>query len=98
MALATMGTTAQTTLSALKWNSSVNVSDLALLNALIKQQGSRASTMIQPLPTVSQGGLYVPSRGHWRLYEGDYLAVDPVTGEVIVVNAASAAGASWVHT
>lgn len=101
MALKTLGTAATTTLSAIQWNSVYNVSDLAALNALIKQQtsqGQKGSTTIFPAPTINQGGLFVPARGHWRLLEGDWLGVDPVTGDVILITAASAAGASWVHT
>ena len=98
MALLTMGTAATTTLSAVKWNSAMAVADLAAFNALVKYQGSRAPTTSQPLPEINQGLLYHPHRGIWKLFEGDYLALDPVTGEVYVVNSASAAGASWVHT
>jgi hypothetical protein len=105
LALLTLGTATTTTLSAIRWNSALSgvssnasISDLAALNALMKQQGSRASTTVLPLPTVNQGGLFIPTRGHFRLYEGDYVAVDPVTGEVLVINAASAAGASWVRS
>lgn len=92
-----MGTAATNTLKAIKWNSSMSVSDLAALNAIILQQGSRSSVTIFPIPSVNQGGLFIPTRGNLKLYEGDYLAVDPVTGEVYVINSVSAAGASWVH-
>lgn len=108
MALLTLGTAATTTLSAIRWNHALSgvspnasVSDLAALNALIKQQrsqGQLASTTIQAIPSVNQGVLYIPARGHLRLHEGDYIAVDPVTGEAFVINATSAAGASWVRS
>lgn len=109
MALLTLGTTAQTTLKAIQWNSALlataagginSISDLAALNALIKTQKERAilpPATFQPIPAINQGVLYT-QRGALRLIEGDFIGVDPVTGDVIVLQAVSAAGASWVHT
>jgi hypothetical protein len=47
---------------------------------------------------VREGILYVPNRGQLRLYPGDWIAYDPVTKFPILVSAAAAAGANWVHT
>lgn len=99
MALLTLGTAATTTLSAVKWNSVMSVADLAALNALIKYiDGNSAAPTYKPIPSISQGVLYIPSRGQLKLFEGDYIGVDPNTGQPIVLSAATAAAASWVHT
>jgi hypothetical protein len=47
---------------------------------------------------VREGFLYVPNRGYLRIYPGDFIAYDPATGFPILVSAAAAAGASWVHS
>lgn len=97
MALGTLGTAATDTLSAVEYHAVMSVSDLAELNALARDQGTGAST-IYPIPMVQAGMLYVPDRGTLKLFEGDWIGIDPVTGMMIVINAASAAGASWVHS
>jgi len=103
MALKTLGTNAQTTLSAAQWNSAMSVADLASLNALFKFTTSTLS--LQPAPTtfapnamISQGKICHPIRGIWKLMEGDWIGADPNTGDIIVLSAPTAAAASWVHT
>lgn len=98
MALKTLGTAATNTLQAIQWNSAMSVTDLAALNALFKYQGTRVPTTFLPIPQVNQGVLYLGVRGQIRLAEGDWIGVDPVTGESVHINSASAAGASWVHS
>ncbi|MCI0560289.1 MAG: hypothetical protein MN733_17525 [Nitrososphaera sp.] len=99
MALLTLGTAAATTLPAIRWNSVMSVADLAALNTFIKYiDGNSADPTYIPNPSISQGVLYIPSRGQVKLFEGDYIGVDPNTGQPIVLSAATAAAASWVHT
>ena|SRR5215813_4521415 len=99
MATKTLGTAGTTTLTAVQWNPGMSVSDLAAINALIKFQGTYASTTFRPTPVIEQGMIRHPTRGgSWRLVPGDWIGVDPVTGDFIFITAASAAGASWVHS
>lgn len=44
-----------------------------------------------------RGMLWIPNRGHIRVFVGDIIAVDPTTGWPIVISKLAAAGASWVH-
>jgi hypothetical protein len=97
--LGTLGTTTNVILPAIKWNAagqSIFPADWAALNALVKSSLSGVdSSTIQLGTAIGVGLLFVPGRGQLRLYEGDYIAVDPNTGEVMVIGAATAAAASW---
>src|SRR5215471_1880451 len=102
MALKTLGTAGTTTLSAAQWNSAMAVGDLAALNALFKFISSSAS--LQPAPAssafkpnnlIERGLLMHPTRGIWKLFEGDWIGADPNTGDIIVLSAPTAAAASW---
>ena len=99
-ALGTLGTALTTTLPAMQWNSACSVGQLALFNAGVKQINQfDTNQAVHPVPEISQGGLYIPSRGHLKLFEGDWIGYDPVTGEVILISAATAASSgTWVHT
>lgn len=44
-----------------------------------------------------RGMLFVPNRGHLKVFAGDIIAVDPTTGWPILISKLAAAGASWVH-
>lgn len=105
MALRTMGTAATTTLSAVLWSQDPAVlsrADVALMVAGIKDDRTtgRPVAQISGVGGIEQGSgkLWVPNRGSLMIYPGDYIAFDPATGGVILVTAAAAAGASWVHT
>lgn len=100
MALVTLGTAATTTLSAVRWNQAAAPADLAALSALIKyQDGIPSAPKYQPIPVVtSQGLIFWSDRGALKLFPGDYIGVDPNTGQWILLTAATAAAASWVHT
>jgi hypothetical protein len=105
MATKTLGTNAQTTLTAVQWNSAMSVSDLAAINALMKFPVYTAPGFIGaesgfiPTPCISQGVLYLPGgKGQIKLDEGDWIGVDPNTGWPIHLTKDTAGRASWVHT
>ena len=104
MATSTMGTTAQTTLTALPFNRSpvtaqANTSfadaDFASINALILDDYTG-------LPIdycyTKNGVLVIPRRGMLKILPGDYIAVDTQTGWPILVSNKAASAAGWVHT
>jgi hypothetical protein len=82
--------------SAVQWYSNFTTADLAALMAKTKYQGTYAPTAFQPLVMVNQGLLSFPTRGGpIKLHQGDWLMVDPVTGELFFFNTTTGAGASW---
>lgn len=124
MATRTMGTTAQTTLTAVQWShvadgatsavgSLLLPADLATMNALVKfdtppsggigpfnDLGNPGASAPGPFTAIGHNGmLYVPRRGFLKIYEGDFVAVDPVTGWPILISGFSAnTSPAWVHT
>ncbi|MCI0559494.1 MAG: hypothetical protein MN733_13450 [Nitrososphaera sp.] len=103
MALVTLGTQTQTTLQALQWSPQPVAADLAAINALFKYQSFTEPSVpgpvsFIPVPMINQGVLYVPERGQLKLYPGDYIAADPITGHFVLISAATAAATSWIHT
>ena len=106
--LRTMGTTAQTSLSAVRYSQSPLDSsaylgtppsaDMGALAALIKDDLNPSS--FSPNKFFDFNGLLmIPRRGLVRVFVGDFVAVDTQTGWPILVSAAAAAAnPSWVHT
>jgi hypothetical protein len=113
MATATLGTTANNSLTALAFPGSYTRqdgtvfsvtaldADIATINQLIKDD----QNINLPAPGAGQWGwsragqLYVPNRGWLKLLPGDFVGVDTQTGWPILVSArAAAANPSWVHT
>jgi len=96
MATRTLGTAATTTLTALQYLSGMVPADLATMNAGILND----KVGMPPFANcfTSNGTLYVPNRGTLQLIPGDFVAFDPATGFPILLSAAAAAGASYVHT
>jgi hypothetical protein len=110
MATATLGTTANNTLTALSQPGSyqtpdgTNVSvtqldaDIATIQQAIKDDLNPAQPINYALGGWSrQGQLFVPNRGWLKVYPGDYIGVDS-TGWPILLSRRAAASASWVHT
>lgn len=107
MATITMGTTAQTSLTALAFSHVAADADMATLNALIKVdipvagalgEGPVGSTFVTQA-FAKNGFLYVPRRGVLKVFQGDFVAVDPATGwPILVSGAAGAANPQWVHS
>jgi hypothetical protein len=104
MATATLGTAGTTTLTAVAFSQDPTVllpADLATVNwgILDDQAAAHPHAAISGLGGfVREGLLIVPSRGTLKILPGDYVAIDPATGWPILVSAAAAAGASWVHS
>lgn len=100
MALRTMGTTAQTTLSAIRVGADTTVTDLAALMALSKDDSvGVAPNNLLAKATLDGNVLWIPNRGFLKVNIGDYIAVDS-TGWPIVVskNSALYGSTNWVHT
>lgn len=98
MALVTVGTAADDTLSGVVWPASD--ADVAAINALIKDDltvGTPRAATSGIGGLINEGLLVIPNRGQVRLYPGDVVAVD-ATGGVILITAAAAAGGDWVIT
>jgi hypothetical protein len=98
MATITLGTTAQTSLTAIKFISSMNNIDLATIaNSIINDQNS--SNPIWPGAFARTGLLYIPNRGVLQCLPGDIVGVDSQTGwPILVSKKAAASNPSWVHT
>ena len=96
MATRTLGTAATTTLTALQYVNGMVPADLATMNAGILND----KVGMPPFPNCFQtnGTLLIPNRGILTLIPGDFVAFDPATGFPILLSAAAAAGASYVHT
>ena len=97
MALKTAGTSTTTVLSALAWNTAMDRTDLAALNALVSQY-EKVNTIKRPTPVITQGLVHYPERGSLKILPGDYLAVDPVSGYFIIIDAHAMTGGSFVHS
>jgi|KBSMisStandDraft_5_1062788.scaffolds.fasta_scaffold00163_59 hypothetical protein len=98
MALGTMGTTAQTSLTSRVFANAMPAADIAGIANIIKDDLNNLHP-IWPGAWAQTGLLYVPNRGVLRMLPGDYVAVDPATGWPIMVSARAAAqNPQWVHT
>jgi hypothetical protein len=100
MALSTLGTNANNTLTALNWNNMSLPADVAAIAAAILGQPPAGTFQaISPGAFAKSGRLHFPGRqGFLLLKPGDYVAVDSF-GWPIVVSSQSiaAAGTSWTH-
>lgn len=104
MATITAGTAANNTLVAVIFSQSPAVlsdADLATINQHILDDINITHPPAHNIGTggfVREGLLYVPNRGKLQVNPGDLVAYDPATGWPILLSAAAAAGASWVHS
>src|SRR5215469_17935688 len=111
MALRTMGTAASTSLNAIRYSGSpldllgqtsggtqpAGALDMGTLKTSIKDDMNPLS--FSPNSWIDFNGLLViPRRGELRVFVGDFIAFDPATGWPILISAAAAAGAQWVHS
>ena len=101
MATTTLGTTAQTSLTSLKflpgYNSGMAAADIAAINNAIKSAANPLSNLVGG--SFSAGGqLFLPdNRGVLQVLPGDFVGVDS-QGWPILVSANSIANAAWIHT
>lgn len=95
MSIATFGTAATTSLSALLSSGAMAAADVATIMVAIKDDLNIAHPVLGE--AFSQKNLlYVPNRGILKVLPGDYVAVDS-QGWPILVSANSIANGPWVH-
>lgn len=99
MATQTLGTTAQTGLTAKKYlpgyGSGMSAADQAAIQNAIKDDLGNAHSL---LPGAFQGGqLFIPNRGILQVLPGDWVGVD-ANGWPILVSAYSIATGGWTHS
>lgn len=101
MSTKTLGTTAQTSLTALKflpgYGSGMSAADIAALNNAIKDDLNVAHPLIGGGAFSAGGQLYIPNRGYVQILPGDWVGIDS-QGWPILVAANSIANAAWIHT
>jgi len=98
MATVTLGTTAQTSLTAKLFGGAMPAADIATIANLIKDDINNLHP-IWPQAFAQSGLLFIPNRGVLQLRAGDYVGVDTQTGWPILVSArAAASNPAWVHT
>lgn len=106
MALKTLGTNANNSLSAVQFgpNGVLSDSDLAAFNA--KVQPNYGATTLQGNPNSGQlgtyvsreGQFYIPRRGWVKVLENDWLCVDSTTGWPFILSAAAVASGPYTHS
>ncbi len=91
MAIETLSTTTDHSLTALVWQSvAVSAADVRAINALILDDQNARHPVAQTSGCggfVKEGILYVPNRGALTLFPGDCVALDSTSGQVILVSA-----------
>jgi len=103
MATVTVGTTASTSLTGLKflpgYGSGMSAADIATIALGIKNDQINGRP-IYPNAFSANGLLYVPNRGVLQMLPGDYVAWDTPTGWPVLISAAAFASTahSWVHS
>lgn len=104
MATKTAGTTASTSLTALKflpgYGSGMSAADIAAISLAIKND-QNVSRPLVPESFSANGKLYIPGgRGILTCLPGDYVCVDPVSGWPVLVSALafSIGSAVWNHS
>ena len=103
MALQTLGTNANNSLSALVWNGMATpTADVAAINALILDDVNPRHPKAQISGSggfVKEGLLYVPNRNAvLELRPGDVVAVDATSGQVILLTAYGLSAGPWTLT
>ena len=104
MATQTLGTATTSSLTAVAFSQTPSIlsdADLATISygILDDQNVAHPHAVLEGIGgLVRQGRLFVPNRGSLLILPGDYIAIDSTTGWPILVSAAAAAGASWVHS
>lgn len=100
MALVTLGTNANNTLTAQVFNPQAPIADFAQVAANIKGQSLTAFHGISPGAWSPSGRLHLPGgRGVVLVKPGDYIAYDSWGWPIVVSKESIAAGGtSWTHT
>lgn len=103
MALHTLGTNANNSLSAIQWFPGMTQADWAAFDALLKVSQAGAIANLNPLNVPykldQSGHLYLPGRDcNIQLLPGDYLATDATTGWPILLNANAVTNGPYTFT
>lgn len=102
MAIGTLGTTAQTSFTAIEFTGNMAPADLATINnAIFKDNNPAYNTVpeVAPHALATDGTLEFPGgRGQILLKPGDIVAVDPTTGWPIVISLNCATNGAIVTT
>lgn len=96
MALATLGSNANNSLSALLMSGAMAVADVAAFQQLVLDD-QLATHPVAPGAFSQNGLLYVPNRGLLKVLPGDFVAVDAATGWPILISARAAAAGPYTH-
>lgn len=100
MATQTLGTTAQTSLTAKKflpgYGSGMSAADIAAIANAIKDDLGNLHSIV-PGAFSAGGQLFIPNRGVLTVLPGDWVGVDS-QGWPILVSKNSIANAAWTHT
>lgn len=103
MATLTLGTTAQTSLTAVPFSPSVQVllpADMKTMNNAILDDLNTSHPQAHLIGTggfTYDGQLFVPNRGILKVLPGDYVGID-ANGWPILVSAYSIATGGWTHS
>lgn len=97
MTLLTGGTSASTSLAAIKFIQPMTAADFGNLRETILDDLNVAHP-IYPGAFSSAGQLYIPNRGVLRVLPGDYVMVDATTGWPILISARAIAAGPWAHS
>ena len=110
MALKQIGTTNTTTLRGLVWQpGGMSTADVASFMAALKDDTPVSNSKENLPPSTKQvitscyepgsGRLFIPGRGMLKLYPGDFMIYDPITGFPFVISGnAMANNPNWVTT
>lgn len=97
MALSTLGSNANNSLTSRIFAGAMPAADVAGIANLIKDDLNNLHP-ISPGAWAQTGLLYVPNRGVLRMLPGDFVGVDAATGWPILVSARAIAAGPWTHT
>jgi hypothetical protein len=96
--MATLGTNANNSLTALVWKGMVSGTDASEINELILNDQNARHPVAQTDGSggfVKEGLLYVPNRGILTLFPNDVVAVDATSGAVILVTGLGISSGPW---
>ena len=98
MATVTLGTSANNSLTAVQYQSSLSAADLATIALGIKNMQVVAGVRpVLPEAFSRFGKLLIPNRGLLDVFPGDYVAIDG-NGWPILIASQVIASSPWVHT
>src|ERR1700687_2642240 len=97
MALLTLGSNANNSLSSLKMTGAMDPDDVGEFSNDVKDDITNSHPIWAG--AFSQAGLlYIPNRGVLKVLPGDYVGVDLTTGWPILVSARAIAAGPWTHS